>query len=243
MNKSKKSDFTIFSCQAVLFTPEEELSAQKLMKSILHKWVDLFNDEPVIVPTGKDDIALPRDLPKIQLKNVDSAWRCNIAPARIDILWQKTKKDLKEIKIDEFFQKAFGYLEEYRYETKARIGRMAGVIKRYKKEKDPGKFLAKHFCKENYLVEPFNRPENFEIHAHKRYRIAKDFLVNSWVRNKSAKISFENEQFTVITVDQDINTLNEDINEKKFSKLKIKKFFDIIPDEFDAILNLYYPRS
>jgi hypothetical protein len=42
-------------------------------------------------------------------------------------------------------------------------------------------------------------------------------------------------------VDQDLNTLAEDMEEREFSKEDIEKFFVATVPQFDKTLQLYYP--
>ena len=102
--------------------------------------------------------------------------------------------------------------------------------------------LAKHFCKDRWYKAPLNRPENFELHAHKRFTLASDFAVNSWARSKTGKLSGDGEEKTVVLFEQDLNTLAEEAPKRDFGEVEIKKFFGAAATELDSILDLYYPR-
>jgi hypothetical protein len=91
------------------------------------------------------------------------------------------------------------------------------------------------------MTAPFNRPEAFEIHAHKRFKMG-EFLVNSWVRCKSAIASSASEMQPIVLVEQDINTLAEDVPSKVFRKAEIEAFFAKVSTEARTILNLYFPK-
>ena len=71
------------------------------------------------------------------------------------------------------------------------------------------------------------------------------FEVNSWVRVKSAIVTFKptNLALSSIIVEQDINTLSELIETRIYSMEEINSFFYNILPEFDKILNLYFPTE
>ena len=103
-------------------------------------------------------------------------------------------------------------------------------------------FLARHFCKDRWDKAPLNRPENFELHAHKKFALGTDFEVNSWARSKTGKLAGDGDDKLIILFEQDINTLAEGTAERDFSKAEIKKFFGAVASELDSILELYYPE-
>src|SRR5207237_1331542 len=49
----------------------------------------------------------------------------------------------------------------------------------------PALSLAKHFCQQRWLDGPLNRPGDFEMHTHKRFRLDDLFEINSWFRCKT----------------------------------------------------------
>jgi len=231
-------DFRLASCQATLFTPDEEVSTAKLVKGLLPSWVELFDAEPTSVPTLQ---GLPREVPRLTLESKSGAWRCEIASARINLFWRQPKADAPEQTLTQFFSKATTLLNEYRDFLGARVGRLAAVLNRYAQHPSPGLFLARHFCQERWLTGSLNRPENFELHAHKRFSLSGRFLVNSWVRSKTGRLSSGEENQPIVLVEQDLNTLSEEIETQAFSKEDIDRFFSSTVTEFDVILRLYYP--
>lgn len=118
---------------------------------------------------------------------------------------------------------------------------MAALLKRYVQHSSPGLFLAKHFCKERWLTGPLNRPGDFELHAHKRFLLAGKFDVNSWVRSGTGIVSSGEERQPIVLVEQDLNTLSEDMETRDFTKEDIEGFFSSAATELDVILRLYYP--
>jgi hypothetical protein len=151
--------------------------------------------------------------------------------------------DVPEPTTQEFFSEASQRLNEYREFLDARAGRMAAVLNRYAEHPTPGPYIAKHFCQERWLTEPLAPPENFELHAHRHFVLAEKFQVNLWVRSKTGTISSAQGNLPIVLVEQDLNTLLEDMETQTFSKQDIEKFFVATVPKFDEILQLYYPAE
>jgi len=238
----KSSDFALTSCQATLFTPDEEISASKLMSGLLPRWLGRFDGDPTMLPVPAG-VPVPRDMPRVILQAASGAWRCEIASARINLSWRKTKRETQILPVAEFFKDATKLLNEYRDFLECRVGRLAAVLNRYVIQPSPGRFLAEHFCQDRWLRAPLNRPEGFELHAHKSFKLGGRFQVNSWVRNKTGKLTEDDERRPIILVEQDINTLVEEVSTSAFSTDEMAAFFAAVTVEFDHILNLYYPTE
>ena len=97
--------------------------------------------------------------------------------------------------------------------------------------------MAQHFCKEKWLTVPFNRPESFEIHAHKRYFFADRFNVNSWVRCKTGLLVNPDRE-SIILIEQDINTVAEEMETREFSAEEIKDFFRLVPCPINSVRDI-----
>lgn len=227
--------FAIAQRQLVLFTPDEEISSAKLVRGLVPKWSERFGGEPVILPAAE---GMLRQIPKIILHSEDGAWRCEISSERISIFWRLMRSGVATPGAAESVQ----LLQEYRDFLDARVGRMAAVLRRIAAHPNPGLFLARHFCQPKWIEAPFNRPENFELHAHKSFELGqRPFVVNSWVRNKTAGVPSNTGPQPVVLVEQDLNTLAEESASQDYSKEEIDSFFSATEDEFDVILRLYYP--
>lgn len=231
--------FRLASCQATLFTPDEEISTTKLLDDVVHRWKGRFDAAPVIIPAGED---IPREDPRIILSSTSGNWRCEIAPMRINLFWRRTDTATAEPTLFEFYAEATRMLNEYREFLNARVGRVAAALNRFVEHATPGLFLARHFCKDRWSSAPLNRPENFELHAHKRYRLAGEFEVNSWVRNKTGTVSGE-PSHPIVVVEQKLDTLAEDSDRRRFSAEEIARFFGECSYVLDSILWLYYPEG
>jgi hypothetical protein len=229
-------DFALASCQAVIFTPDEEVSAVKVIKGLLPRWLDKFNAEPIILPAPS-----PREVPKVILQSTSGAWRCEVGSERISIVWQKAKSELPILTMTEFFSEATRLFFDYRQSIQPRVGRLASIVTRYALQQSPGLFLSRHFCQERWHGAPLNRPQSFEMHVHKRFLLANEYEVNSWMRNKTGTIQSETSPQEIVLVEQDLNTLSEDLPSRAYDMEQMNRFFEVAVPEFDTILNLYYP--
>jgi hypothetical protein len=232
-------DFKLSSCQAVLFTPDEEVSIRKFLDGPGRSWSNRFDGDPVVLPATE---IVSREIPRVILRNAAGDWRCHLASARLDLFWQRTAPGGTSPGLGEFFQEASSLLSEYRRLFEVRAARLAAVVARYVSNESPGRFLASHFCQERWLSAPLNRPESFELHARKAYMFADLCRINSWVRNKTGVIPAESSE-PIILVEQDLNTLAEETETRAFSDDQIRGFFLAAPAELDQVLSLYYPAS
>lgn len=235
-------DFALASCQATLFTPDEEVSPAKLMRNLLPRWIERFDSNPTILPFPAG-MPVPRDIARVILESASSEWRCEIASARINLFWRKNRKESQAPTPAEFYDVAAGLLNEYCNFLQARVGRLAAVMKRYAPQDSPGLLLAKHFCQERWLSVALSDVESFELHSHKRFSLRERFRVNLWIRSKSGTISYENESFSIVLIEQDLNTLSEEEASHAFTTDDISAFFGAASPELDQLLSLYYPQE
>ena len=230
------TDFEITSIQTTIFTPSLSFATSKLLGSVLQKWSEVFDSSPISLPLPLD---APSEIPRIILQNSSKHKKLELAPKRANLFWlRQTETDT--IILEDYLGFAANVLSDYVNIVNGKVGRIATVLNRSLKNPNPGLFLAQHFCKEKWLTAPFNRPENFEIHAHKRYSFADRFNVNSWVRCKTG-ILVKPERESIVLVEQDINTVAEEMEKREFSDQEIRDFFRLVKEEFDSILSLYFP--
>ena len=234
------SNFGIASCQAAFSTPPDEFAIGPIVNDLLPEWKGLFNGEPSFTPAE----GLPPNIPRVQLKSEAADWRCAISPERIDVYWDKTSLDAR-LGWKEFSARALDMLRAYKGVCRKRIVRLAVLTTRFAAHETPGLFLARHFCKERWDTAPLNRPENFELHAHKQFKLPSGLTVNSWVRSRTGKMSKADDESVVlgILVGQDINTLSEDMPTADFSDADCQRFLEETSPELDTILALYYPAG
>jgi hypothetical protein len=235
------ADFQHGSCQGTIFTPDGDLSVSKVMKEFYPSLADLFDGEPTVLPPMPE--GAPPEIPRIILQSGSQEWRCEMSPARINLFWRRAKSTTSGIGIEEFFQRASEFLVQYSTETKSRVGRLAGLVTRYAEHESPGQFLARHFCQTRWDRAPLNRPESFELHAHKKFDLASEFQVNSWARSKTGLLKAEDAQKSIVLFEQDLNTLAEEAASRAFGEAEVKRFFCKVATELDIILRLYYPDT
>ena len=236
----RPSAFSYSAFQASIFTPDEEVATNKLNRELIPSWLDRFDGQITVLP---QDLPLPRDVPKIILQDHAGTLRCEISSERINIHRRRTTGSQLDIDAHSFFGEASHLFADYKNYAGCRIGRLAAVVRRFAQHDSPGKYLAAHFAQERWLNAPLNRPENFELHAHKTYAF-QEFHINSWMRCKTGFVRrTPEEQEPAILVEQDINTLKEETGTADFSLDESTRFFGNVLTEFGEILILYFPEE
>jgi len=230
----------IASIQASLFTPNFSFDSSAILRELFAIQPELFDGAPTVLPIPQD---APPEIPRITLKNMDQSLKLDVSPSRINLYRTKSAADDIVI-IDEFTNLASQFLNNYLERVNARCGRLAAVIRRFLIIEKPGFEIAAHFCREEFMEAPFDRPESFEVHAHKVYDLSDFDRVNSWVRIRSGVAQFADRapQHAII-IEQDINTLSEGMENRDYSEQQINRFFEIVADEFDIILRLYFQTA
>ncbi len=240
MNSITTADFELAVCQATAFTPDYELSARGFLRDLYPEWADLFDDEPQTIPPLP---ALPREVPRVTLQSQSREWKCEIASGRINLHWQLREDTTERIGLETFFSRASSLLLRYQGFTRDRIGRLSALVTRLAEQERPGLFLARHFCQERWEAAPLNRPEGFELSAHKVFLMGNSFKVNSWARNKTGMRTAKGVSKPIIVFEQDINSLVPESETRDFTADEIKNFFELATTELDFILGLYYPEA
>jgi len=239
MKQLAASNFELASCQASVFTPDGGFSAAKIVKLFYAQQEALFDANPTVLPIPED---APIEIPRVILESASHEWKCQLSPARADVIWARTKSTQTTLQPGAFFRKAGDVLIQYTDVLATRVGRVAGLVTRFAEHEEPGKFLARHFCQTRWNEKPLNRPENFELHAHKKFVLAGEFRVNSWVRNKTGVLAGEGAQKPIVLFEQDINTLAEEAADRSFQNEEIERFLVAIAAEVDVILRYYFPE-
>ena len=233
------SDFELASCQASVFTPDGGFSAAKILKLFYPQQSVVFDASPMVLPVPED---APFEIPRIIFESASHEWKCQLSPVRVDVIWTRTKSTQTKLSIGDFFRKAGEVLIQYADVLGTRVARVAGVAKRFCEHEAPGIYLARHFCKERWDSAPLNRPENFELHAHKTFLLANEFQVNSWARCKTGLLAESAPPKPIVMFEQDMNTLAEAATDKDFQAEEVKRFLLAVAKEADVILRLYFPN-
>ena len=241
MEELTASSFELALCQATIFTPDGDLAVSKVMKELYPSLATLFDGEPTILPPVPE--GAPAEIPRIILESISHEWRCELSPARVNVYWRRAKSTAACLGLGDFFAEAARILLQYAALLSPRIARLAALATRFSPHEKPGLFVARHFCKDRWDKAPLNRPENFELHAHKRFTLTSGFAVNSWARSKTGKLSGDGEEKLIVLFEQDLNTLADEAPAKSFSEVEIKRFYGAVATELDSILELYYPGA
>ncbi len=231
------TDFTLDFFRISLFISDVNLSGKSVLRRLPENWFALFDADPVLVPLPD---GAPPNFPIAELKNSKSTLRFGISRVRLDFEVSALDINKPIPSLIEIPQLALKHIIEFVEIFDLQIIRLAANIIRITKHPDPGLFLAKHFCQDKWWEnQPLNRPSAFEVHSHKRYLFNDDIVVNSWVRNKSgfSKKTVE----PLIVVEQDINTLLEEISTRRFDTNAINSFYTKCVMDLDEIHALYYP--
>jgi len=235
----KYKDFQeIDQLQTTVFTPNFIFSTSEILKKLMTLAPDgMLDGDPTVLPLPDD---APHEIPRITLENKEKTCRLEVAPARVNFFRNKFKEKEK-VKPHEFVESASQFLINLLDNIGANCGRIAAVINRFSYQDDPSKEIASHFCKDNFMKEPFDRPSEFELHSLKKYEFLHSFKVNSWVRIRSGRIKSEKGLFrSVIFAQQDINTQAEE--SKTYNREEIQLFYKSVCDEFDSILKIYFQK-
>ncbi len=229
-------DFNILSLQFSIFTPALLFSSNKILGNLMSKFSDIFDGDPTVLPLPKD---APVEIPRLTLPSYDKNIKLEIALSRANMFKYRKEDD---IVIDEksFLKICSDVFREYIDCTSAKVGRLALVVVKSLENPNPGLALARHFCKDELMTEPFNRPESFEIHSHKKYEFS-GFKVNSWVRCKSGILQKAN--VPIILVEQDINTLSEELEKNEFDIDQTLSFIPLAAEEQRKILDKYFKKK
>jgi hypothetical protein len=242
MNGLDPSRFRIVSCQGAACTPDEGFQLGVIMSKFYPNWINLFDGDPVTIPPFPIQGAI--DVPRLILES-KGGWRCEIATSRISVFWVwKPESESAAPTLEEFFKQTTDVFLDYHKITGLRFGRLAALANRLAKHENPAFFLASHFCKERmWKVAPLNRPETFELHAHKKFVFDNVFQVNSWARSKSGLLSEGDAQSPIVLFEQDMNTLPEDAGTKDFFDDDLRRFFGSAPKELDLVFQLYFSQE
>ena len=133
-------------------------------------------------------------------------------------------------------------LEHYIQGMELQVSRLALVLTRVYSTNNPAQLLVERFCKAELQSTLFDHSENFEIHNQKPLQL-KDFSINSWTRCKTAGLLIDNRPVTAIIVEQDLNTLGEEVEQRRFTIEEIRSYFLVTSAEAEAILQLYFPNE
>jgi len=232
-------EFSPIKFMAVIFTPDfafgDKFSIINLFKELSG---NKFDGELFSAPIPRE---APPEIPRIILNSKLNDWRLEVSLERTNLIYSNSAfSPITDPEALGFGKVARELFRSYKKKSKIKIQRLAFITERVAKikKKAPSQFIADTFCKEDYLKEPFNNTESFELHSLKKYEFKK-FNLNSWVRLKAALLA--EKQTPVLLAVSDINTLSlpeaPDVN---FQLKDIDRFFINIPNHLENILSLYF---
>ena len=233
------SGFDFSGYQAAAFYVRLAVSVRSVLTQVLGDVGEFLDGDPVSLPVPAE---APPEIPRVLLTSKDQALRFDISLNRADFRWQRTDGVLDLTRFLELAERAFQALNRA---AESLPGRLALVVHRFKPQPDVGRALAAHFCRPELLEDsaahkgPLNRPEAFELHAFKQFRLDR-FTVNSWFRAKTGLIDPKNPR-SVLLIEQDLNTPREQLEQTRFSSDDIRDFYRLSATELDMIMRLYFP--
>ena len=118
MESLTHSDFRLAMCQAVIYTPDEHFSARKVLSSLYPSWAELFDAEPMSVPSSP---GMPSEVPRLILHAQSKEWRCELAPARGNVTWNRQTSFDVHVDLGALLKKAQNLLLEYQQVLEVRI--------------------------------------------------------------------------------------------------------------------------
>lgn len=229
-------DFQVQRLTASGFIATEGFDPSAALKHVLRNWSEVYDGQTTSLPLPPE---APPDLPSVSVSSKDGASHVEMSRTRVNLVW--LRRDGSNPQLGRTFSELAGRLVTIVEGEEAALGRLSALITRMTPLDGPGRILARQFCREKWLRGPLNRPEGFELHAHKTFGLLPDLTVNSWVRIKTAKAG--SPEYRYITVEQDINTLAEELETRRFKRRAAAKMFAAASRELNAILKMYFPAS
>ncbi|MDP3723712.1 MAG: hypothetical protein Q8R91_09485 [Candidatus Omnitrophota bacterium] len=230
------NNFKSLSYLLSIFTPQLNFSSNTILTELMTGFGNVLDGQLMSLPLPPD---APPEIPRLTLPSADQRLKLEISPLRTNLFRSRTKSDAN-VNAAEFLALAGRIFERYMQVTNAVVGRLSSVVVKYEAIQRPGIEIATHFCKEERLTTVLNRPENFEIHAHKVYE-PHGFKVNSWVRTKTGFLRPENEP--IVVIEHDLNTLHEELAQRRFDTQDIKRFHQVADDQHESVLVKYFPSN
>ncbi|MBW4610023.1 MAG: hypothetical protein KME22_23125 [Hassallia sp. WJT32-NPBG1] len=231
-------DLNIVIAQLAIFTPDAStFSAPKALALILGQYSHRYDGNVQALPLPED---VPQEIPRVILQSKDETHRLDISPLRVTSYWMQSSE--QQVEPEDILSTSMQVLESYVQGMGTQVGRLALVLTRAFKAENPAKLIIERFCKPELQSTIFKGSENFEIHSHQQIKI-ENFSINSWMRCKTGLLNINNVNFKGVIVEQDWNTLAEEIEQRKFEIEEIKNYFQICAAESEASLKAYLPED
>lgn len=230
------TDLNIAIAQLVIFTPDvSAFSAPKALALILGKYSARYDGSVQALPLPEE---IPQEVPRVILQSKDGTYRMDVSPLRVTSYWMQASETQAEL--EDILSTSIEVLEHYVEGMETQVGRLALVLTRVCKAENPAQLIVERFCKPELQTTIFNKSENFEIHNQKSLTI-QGFSVNSWIRCKTGVLVINNVAFKGVIVEQDLNTLAEQLGQRRFKNEEIKSYFQSAAVEAEANINVIFP--
>jgi len=224
---------------ASAFIAGNELKPTNAFIQALQEWAMIYDGDPISLPLAQ---ATPPEFPTVFLQSRDQSVGIEMARTKINLFWRRAESNKDaSIDISDLYSQFSQRIATIAEKNKVVIGRLAALRVSMGNEPTPGRELSKQFCREEMLNGPLKQVEGFELHAHKVFELYQAQNVNSWVRIKTS--GSPGPDYQHIFVDQDINTLAEEINIRNFDRANIMLFFQEASKQLGSIFNEYFPEK
>ncbi len=222
---------------ASAFIAGDELKLTNAFVQALQEWSMIYDGDPMSLPLSQ---AVPPDFPTTTLQSRDQSLGIELARTKINLYWKRLELN-KDVSVDisNIYSQFAERIATIAEKNKVVIGRLAALRMSMGDEPTPGRVLSKQFCREEILSGSLRGVEGFELHAHKVFELYQAQNVNSWVRIKTS--GSPGPDYEHIFIEQDINTLAEEINIRNFDRANIMRFFHEASKQLDSILIEYFP--
>ena len=222
---------------ATAFVAGDELKLTNAFIQAFQEWSTIYDGDPISLPSSQ---LTPPEFPTTILQKRDQSLGIEMARTKINLYWKRSESDKDaSINISDLYSQFADRIATIAEKNKVVIGRLAALRMSMGNEPTPGRVLSKQFCREEFLNGPLKQVEGFELHAHKVFELYEAQNVNSWVRIKTS--GSPGPDYEHIFVEQDMNTLAEEINIRNFDKANIMRFFHEASEQLNSILNEYFP--
>ncbi len=228
--------FNVASIQCSIFTPGFSFRPTALLTYLLQHWGNKFDGKPLSIPLPDN---APPEIPSIVLTNKDSSLKMDVSRSRTNVSWNRTSSEVNPDVLS-VIDEMNDILRNIIKDQGASAGRLAFILNRFAPVEDVAKMLAAHFCKEEWLTTALKQPENFELHVHERHVLGTGQLnVNNWFRVRTGHLVVDSK--SAVLVQQDINTMAEELGSQHFKLEQIQTFFHEAIKLDDQVLALYFP--
>jgi len=233
----KAKEFMLLSSQVTAFIRDVSFQPERLIFKLGEEWLDRYDGQTETFP----QIA-PAQLPRVQYRSKSGEWRASLFVNRIDFHWTERQDATPHGDVGKVVTDLYDMCEVTLKALDVRPHRLALVNRWFAFQDVPAVALADVFCHPDIRTGAINEPSGFEIHALKKYRMGELFDVNSWVRNRTGEVTFENKKSPIVLVEQDLNMRVEPGVFDEHDLATSTNFFELAKVESLGILNKYYPE-